>query len=110
MKSRRLPSLAATSVLSPGIAGATVWVGLGAVARSRRIGWRSGLAAVFGVCYNRHVFRDSFEHDCSYYSRGALYNKDKKTSAVRSRISSKVIFASCVRYFDRAYYGFYVTS
>ena len=34
----------------------------------------------------------------------------KKTSAVRSRISSKLIFASCVGYFDRAYYGFYVTS
>ena len=31
-------------------------------------------------------------------------------SAVRSRISSKLIFASCVGYFDRVYYGFYVTS
>ena len=31
----------------------------------------------------------------------------KKTSAVRSKISSKLIFASCVGYFDRAYYGFY---
>ena len=29
---------------------------------------------------------------------------------MRSRISSKLIFASCVGYFDRAYYGFYVTS
>ena len=38
-----------------------------------------------------------------------LYHKMKKTSAVRSRISSKLIFASCVGYFDRAYYGFYVT-
>ena len=37
-------------------------------------------------------------------------NKMKKTSAVRSRISSKLISASCVGYFDRAYYGFYVTS
>ena len=34
----------------------------------------------------------------------------KKTSAVRTRISSKLIFASCVGYFDLAYYGFYVTS
>ena len=34
----------------------------------------------------------------------------KTTSAVRWRISSKLIFASCVGYFDRAYYGFYVTS
>ena len=25
-------------------------------------------------------------------------------------ISSKLIFASCVGYFDRAYYGFYATS
>ena len=29
---------------------------------------------------------------------------------MRSKISSKLIFASCVGYFDRAYYGFYVTS
>ena len=27
-------------------------------------------------------------------------------SAVRSRISSKLIFAGCVGYFDRVYYGF----
>ena len=33
-----------------------------------------------------------------------------KTSAVRSRISSKFIFASCVEYFDRAYDVFNVTS
>ena len=33
-----------------------------------------------------------------------------KTSAVTSRISSKLIFASCVGYFNCAYYGFYVTS
>ena len=36
-----------------------------------------------------------------------------KTVAVRSSISSKVMFltiASCVWYFDRAYYGFYMTS
>ena len=60
MKNRRSPSLAATPVLAPGIARAAVWVGLGAVARSRGIGWRSGLAAVFGVYYNRNVFRDPF--------------------------------------------------
>ena len=34
----------------------------------------------------------------------------KKTSAVRSRISSEIIFASCVGYFGRAYYVFYVTT
>ena len=44
MKSRRSPNLAATPVLSPGIARAAVWVGLGAVARSRGIGWRPGIA------------------------------------------------------------------
>ena len=33
----------------------------------------------------------------------------KKTSAVRSRISSKLIFASYVGYFDREYHGFNVT-
>ena len=38
-----------------------------------------------------------------------LYYK-MKTSAVRSTISSKLIFASCVGYFDRADYGLYVTS
>ena len=42
--------------------------------------------------------------------RGALYNKERKTSAVRSRISSKLNFASCAGYFDGAYFGFYVTS
>ena len=44
-ENRRSPSLAATSVLSPGIAGAAVWVGLGAVARSRgeRVAPGSGL-------------------------------------------------------------------
>ena len=34
--------------------------------------------------------------------------KMKKTPAVRSRISSKLIFASYMGYFDRAYYGFCV--
>ena len=29
---------------------------------------------------------------------------------MRSRISSKLIFASCVGYFDRAYYGFMTSS
>ena len=34
----------------------------------------------------------------------------EKTSAMRSTISSKLIFASCVGYFDLAYYGFSVAS
>ena len=42
MKNRRSPSLAAAPVLLPGIVTDAVWVGLGAVARSREIGWRSG--------------------------------------------------------------------
>ena len=29
---------------------------------------------------------------------------------MRSKISSKLIFASCVGYLDRTYYGFYVNS
>ena len=29
---------------------------------------------------------------------------------MRSRISSKLVFVSCVGYFNHAYYGFYVTS
>ena len=43
-ENRRSPSLAATPVLSPGIARAAVWVGLRAVARSRGIRWRPGAA------------------------------------------------------------------
>ena len=38
-----------------------------------------------------------------------VYYKIKK-AAVRSRIPSKLMFASCVGYFDRAYYRFYLTS
>ena len=36
----------------------------------RGVGWRSGLAAVFWVCCNRHVFKDPFY-------RGPLHNKGK---------------------------------
>ena len=32
--------------------------------------------------------------------------ENEKTTAVRSRTLSKLIVASCVEYFDRAYYGF----
>ena len=46
----------------------------------------------------------------SIYRKIKKIKKNKKTSAVRSRISSKLIFASGVGYFDRAYYGFRVTS
>ena len=83
MRNRRSPSLAATPVLSPGIARAAVWVGLGAVARSRGIGWHSGLAAILGVYYNRHVFEDPFghhhHHHHLHYER-SINNKDKPLS------------------------------
>ena len=34
-------------------------------------------------------------------------SENLETTAVRSRILSQLSFASCVRYFDRAYYGFW---
>ena len=40
----------------------------------------------------------------------ALHYETKTTSAVRLRISSRLICASCVRYFDRAYYHYNVPS
>ena len=58
MKNRRLPSLAATPVLSPGIARAAVWVGLGAVARSRGIWWRLGIARVEKTYFNSNQTKD----------------------------------------------------
>ena len=58
MKNRRSPSLAATPVLSPGIARAAVWVGLGAVARSRGIGWRPGIAGVEKTYFNSNQTKD----------------------------------------------------
>ena len=51
-ENRRSPTLAATPVLSPGIARAAVWVGLGAVARSRGIGWHPGAAGVDKTYFN----------------------------------------------------------
>ena len=70
MKNHRSPSLGATPVLSLGIARAAVWMGLGAVTRSRGIGWRSGLAAVLGVYYNLYVLRDPFGQYFYYYTGG----------------------------------------
>ena len=52
MKNLRSPSLAATPVLSPGIARAGVCVGLSAVVRSRGIGWRLGIAGVEKTYFN----------------------------------------------------------
>ena len=54
-----------------------VWEGRGATARPREAKWRSGVADVFGVYYNKNVFKDPFGHHYySYYYRAALYNKD----------------------------------
>ena len=91
MKNRRSPSLAATPVLSPEIARAAVWVELGAVARSRGIGWRSGLAAVFGVYYNRHVFEDPFGHHLHFFGY-LTYNKD-----VLNEPNDVIIYSGVIR-------------
>ena len=66
------------------------------------------------------MVRKNTTHTWYIHTYRYIINNKKKTSAVRSRISSKLIFASCVGYFagdtsirgyfDRAYYGFYVTS
>ena len=53
-----LAELAATPVLSPGIARAAMWVGLGAVARSRGIGWRPGIAGVEKPYFNSNQTKD----------------------------------------------------
>ena len=58
MKNRRSPSVAAMPVLSPGIARAAVWVGLGAVAWSRGIGWRPGTAGVEKPYFNSNQTKD----------------------------------------------------
>ena len=52
LKNRHSPSSAATPV----------WVRRGAV---ERIGWGSGVAAVLGVCYNRHVFKIRLDIDAA---------------------------------------------
>ena len=50
-----------------------MWDGRGATARPREAKPRSGVAAVFWVCYNKNIFKDAFGHH--YYQR-ALYCKD----------------------------------
>ena len=47
-----LPEFGCDAVLSPGIARAAVWVGLGAVARSRGIGWRPGAPVLRKTYFN----------------------------------------------------------
>ena len=62
------------------------------------LGWRNMVEETAG----QEKFLLTIIHFEDYYKM--------KMSNVRSRISSKLIFASCVGYFDRAYYGFSVTS
>ena len=70
----RSPSRSSVPVLSPGPQRAAVWGGRGAPARAREPKWRSGVAAVFGVCYNRHIFKDVVGHHYYHYRfRAALY-------------------------------------
>ena len=59
-KSSLAASLAATPVLSPGIAraAAAVWVGLGAVARSRGICWRPGIVGVEKTYFTSNQTKD----------------------------------------------------
>ena len=75
----RSPSRASAAILSPGTARADVWGGRGTVVVPRGVRWRSGLAAVFWVFYNRYIFKDPFghhDHHHHHHYRGALYNKD----------------------------------
>ena len=69
MRDRRSPSLAATPVLSPGIARAAVWVGLGAVARSQGVGWRPGSAGVEKPYFNSNQTKDPNDENDDDYTR-----------------------------------------
>ena len=82
MKNHRSPSLAATPVLTPGIARASVWVGLGS--RSWGIGWRSGLAAVSLVYIITGMFSEiHFDITTSTTTTSVehyqFYHKDKES-------------------------------
>ena len=58
----RSPRWSSPPVLSPSRERAVVWGERGATARPREAKWSSGVAAILGVYYNRHVFRDPFGH------------------------------------------------
>ena len=51
-----------------------MWEGRGATARPREAKWSSGVADVFLVHYNKHVFKDPFGHHVHYLT--VLYNMD----------------------------------
>ena len=61
----RSASRASAAILSRGTPRADVWGGLGTVVVPRGVRRRSGLAAIFGVCYNRHIFKDPNDDDVS---------------------------------------------
>ena len=65
----RSPRWSSAPVLPPGPQRAAVWGGRGATARPREAKWSSGVAAVFLVCYNRHMFKDSFGHHDHHHHR-----------------------------------------
>ena len=67
----RSTSRASAAILSPGTQSADVWGGRGTVVVPTGVGWRSGVAAVFWVFYNKIVFKDPNDDDVS-----VLYNKD----------------------------------
>ena len=80
MKNPSSPRLAATPVLSPGIARAAVRVGLGTVARSRGIGWRPGIAGVEETNVNSNQTKDlnhDIDVDNSFCIRQYLYELNK---------------------------------
>ena len=81
MKNHRSPSLAATPVLTPGIARASVWVGLGS--RSWGIGWGSGLAAVSLVYIITVMFSeihfDITTSTTTIVEHYQFYHKDKES-------------------------------
>ena len=58
----RSPSRSWAPVLLPGSPKAAVWDGHSANPRPREAEWSSGVAAVLGVYYNRHIFKDPFRH------------------------------------------------
>ena len=54
------PSRSSAPVFSPVRQRVAVWDGRGATARPREAKWRSGVAAVFWVCYNHNIVKDPF--------------------------------------------------
>ena len=74
----RSPSRSSATVLLPVRQRAAVWDGRRATARPREAKWRSGVAAVFWVDYNKNIFKDPFGH----YYRGAFYYKDTLRSTI----------------------------